>query len=60
MAKQANTTPKVDKNLPSEISFTKGKGKSGGKRVSSISIGREEGSGRSKGARRNANIGTVC
>jgi len=56
--KKANTTPKVDPNLPS-CAFTKGAGKSGGKRISSDSIGSEVGSGRSVSSRRNANIGTV-
>ena len=55
---KANTTPKVDKNLPS-CAFTKGAGKSGGGRVSSDSIGSEKGSQRAVSARRNANIGTV-
>jgi hypothetical protein len=59
MSKKANTTPKIDPNLPS-IAFSKGAGKSGGGRMSSDSIGEEKGKQRAVGARRNPNIGSVC
>lgn len=54
---KANSTPNVDKNLPS-CAFTKGAGKSGGKR-DTVLLGGEKGSQRAVSARRNANIGTV-
>jgi hypothetical protein len=56
---KANSTKNV---ATTNISIAAGKKFGGGstKRIPKDSIGSEVGSGRSKGARRNANIGTVC
>jgi hypothetical protein len=56
---KANSTKDV---ATTPLSIAAGQKFGGGstKRIPSISIGEEVGSGRSKGARRNSNIGTVC